>query len=93
MPVVGKPKRYEHPNYLAFIRSLPCVACDYPVTDAHHLKTRGSGGSDLTAIPLCRQHHTQIHTEGTRTAMERWSLDPTSIRLALLEKYVESLVS
>jgi hypothetical protein len=89
--LIPKPKRFESAAYLAFIRSLPCTACDYPVTEAHHLKTRGAGGSDLTAIPLCRQHHTQIHTEGTVTAMDKWWRDPVALRLSLLEKYVESL--
>ena len=28
--------------------------------DPHHVKTRGAGGGDHWAIPMCRQHHDEI---------------------------------
>ena len=43
-----------------------CIVCNRQGVDLHHVKTRGSGGSDeeFNLMPLCRWHHSQIHTEG-----------------------------
>lgn len=49
------------PEFLAQIRKLPCMACgSIGSTEAHHIKTRGSGGGDdpWNILPLCSYHHT-----------------------------------
>lgn len=49
------------PEFLAQIRKLPCMACgSIGSTEAHHIKTRGSGGGDdsWNILPLCPDHHT-----------------------------------
>jgi hypothetical protein len=54
-------------------RRSACVACSYlretqrGRTIPHHTKTRRTGGRDDVTLPLCEQHHVEIHTEG------RWS--------------------
>lgn len=62
-----KPVRVEDPELLAQFRRFPCLACHpgtqaYP-TEAHHITTRGAGGSDVPSnlMPLCTQHHRQWH--------------------------------
>lgn len=42
-----------------------CLICR-KLAEIHHIKTRGSGGSDepYNLVPLCREHHTEIHTKG-----------------------------
>lgn len=87
-----KPKRYENPAYLDYVRSQPCVACGWSAgVDAHHVISRGAGGSDLTAIALCRPHHAEIHTLGIAGAEERWRRNLLSERVALLEGFIEHL--
>jgi hypothetical protein len=57
--------RNDHPEYLDFIRSLPCLICakirrmQFGRTEAAHVGQRGLGQkcSDLEAIPLCGCHH------------------------------------
>ena len=57
--------RNDHPEYLEFIRSLPCHICQmlrrrqFGRTEAAHVGMRGLGQkcSDLEAIPLCGCHH------------------------------------
>lgn len=57
--------------YLDFIRSMKCAVCDGRA-DPHHLEAVGMGskrgknqkGSDLTAIPLCIEHHSELETSG-----------------------------
>jgi 5-methylcytosine-specific restriction endonuclease McrA len=47
----------------------PCLACGI-ITEGgnalHHVTTRGSGGGDdpWNLMPLCFQHHTQVHLWG-----------------------------
>lgn len=65
-----KPTRDADDAYLEFLRGQTC--CVYACADPgepHHLKTRGSGGPDYAAVPMCRRHHTEIHFIG-RNAFE-----------------------
>jgi len=53
-----KPAR--SPEYLAWIRTLPCVVCSVTYgIEAAHTGPHGLGqrSSDLSCIPLCRRHH------------------------------------
>jgi hypothetical protein len=74
--------RRRDPEYLAWIRTLPCIvpthtgfaaACG-PVADRHkveaaHVKTRGSGGDDRkNTLPCCPRHHDE--QEGRNTSFE-----------------------
>lgn len=55
--------------YLTWVRTLPCVVCEGPASDAHHLigvgNLRGMGTktSDTLTMPVCRGCHTRIHNE------------------------------
>jgi 5-methylcytosine-specific restriction endonuclease McrA len=53
-------------------RHMNCENCGKnPPSDAHHIKTRGSGGGDEleNLIALCRACHTKVHMEGLKKAM------------------------
>lgn len=43
-----------------------CLACGRSGVALHHLKSRGSGGSNLehNLMPVCWGHHTEVHTIG-----------------------------
>lgn len=63
-----KPKRLESSKYLQFIKAQPCVCCGQRADDPHHIIGQGQGkmGSkdhDLFVIPLCRQHHNELHSD------------------------------
>lgn len=71
-----RPKRLRwlNPDYLAWVKTQPCECCQQPSDDAHHLIGWGQGGMgtkahDIFAIPLCRNHHTELHND--RMAFER----------------------
>lgn len=40
----------------------------------HHIKTRGSGGSDSenNQMPLCAKHHTEVHKIGLNTFAKKY---------------------
>lgn len=71
-----RPKKppVKDPAYLDFIRSQPCYICEmrgekqwFEKSEAHHTKTKGAGGGDDTAIPLCLMHHRERHDQGRKT--------------------------
>lgn len=69
MTAVPKKKRIVDEELLEKIRQLPCAIKGRLCTgdiDPHHIKSRGAGGDDVeeNLIPLCREHHTEIHQIG-----------------------------
>jgi len=65
--------RRRHKAHLAFVASQPCLVCQRSPCDAHHLKfaqprTLGRKVSDEFTVPLCREHHHQLHRCGNESA-------------------------
>lgn len=62
-----------------------CAVCSRHA-DLHHVDTVGMGRDrktishiGLRMLPLCRVHHTEAHTIGDKTFIERYHLDPIVI--------------
>lgn len=50
------------------VRKMACVACGYPRSNVHHVKTRGAGGGDIgNIVPLCHECHMRLHRVGRST--------------------------
>jgi hypothetical protein len=78
--LLEKQKREKNSDYLKFIRTMPCVVmlcCNK--SQAHHVDSIGSGGSDMRAVPLCAEHHTSggdsVHRLGVKTFQVRHGVD------------------
>jgi hypothetical protein len=70
-----KSKRIENRELLDSYFNKPCVCCgDQLTTVAHHIKSKGSGGPDekWNLIPLCHEHHTEIHKKGTAYMIQQY---------------------
>lgn len=103
MTAFPKPQRYICEEYLKWIRSKPCVLshlCRSMPSEAHHTVTVKSGGSDLTVIPLCRQHHNFYHAKGpgtfiraVRQAGYRKDITVSGLMYIYLKEFVESHVN
>ena len=57
-------------KWLRWVKSQPCVCCGQTADDPHHLIGQGSGimggkTDDTDVIPLCRQHHNELHRDTT----------------------------
>jgi hypothetical protein len=64
-----KPVRRRNKAHLAFVAARPCLVCQRSPCDAHHLKfaqprTLGRQVSDEFTVPLCREHHRDLHRHG-----------------------------
>ena len=68
-----KPTRWRSKAHLAFVAAQPCLVCQRSPCDAHHLKfaeprSLGRKVSDEFTVPLCRDHHHQLHRHGNEMA-------------------------
>lgn len=66
---IQRPPRRRNKRHLLFVASQPCLVCQRSPADAHHLKfaqTKALGRkvSDEYTVPLCREHHQDLHTRG-----------------------------
>jgi len=61
-----KRRRWENEKYTRWVKAQQCMCCNNPADDPHHLIGHGQGGMgtkahDLFVIPLCREHHDELH--------------------------------
>jgi hypothetical protein len=73
VPHQAKPLRRRNKAHLAFVAAQPCVVCQRTPCDAHHLKfaqpkALGRKVSDEFTVPLCRDHHHELHGGGNEMA-------------------------
>jgi hypothetical protein len=81
---IPKMVRIRNKAHLAFVAAQPCLVCQRTPSDAHHLKfaqprALGRKVSDEFTVPLCRDHHQDLHQNGNEMAW--WA----NLQLAPLE--------
>jgi hypothetical protein len=87
-----KSLRKRNKAHLAFVASQPCLICRRTPCDAHHLKfaqprSLGLKVSDEFTVPLCREHHQQLHRQGNEIAW--WAnthVTPITVAKALWDR-------
>lgn len=70
---ISEPKRHRDKAHLRFVGSHPCLVCGRQPSDTHHLRfaqprALGMKVSDEFTVPLCREHHRQLHHAGNEAA-------------------------
>jgi hypothetical protein len=65
--------RRRNKAHLALVAAQPCLLCQRSPCDAHHLRfaqprTLGRKVSDEFTVPLCRDHHRDLHRYGNEVA-------------------------
>jgi hypothetical protein len=68
-----KPLRKRNKAHLLFVAAQPCLICQRLPCDAHHLRfaqprSLGRKVSDEYTVPLCRNHHDELHRHGNEIA-------------------------
>ncbi|MDE9553394.1 DUF968 domain-containing protein [Xenorhabdus bovienii] len=63
-----KLQRWRNTQWLQWVKSQPCAACQRPADDPHHIIGHGQGGMgtkahDLFCLPLCRECHDDLHRD------------------------------
>jgi glucose dehydrogenase len=77
-PVTQKTKPFRSKKYTDWVKSLPCCVCGTDqCIDPHHLKGHGHGGTrkadDRLTMPLCAEHHHNLHHYGHNRFDQRYS--------------------
>ena len=75
--VMLKPHRLRDKRHREFVAAQPCIVCGRKPSDAHHLRfaqprALGRKVSDEFTVPLCREHHGEVHRRGNEA---RWWKD------------------
>ena len=70
---IGEPRRLRDKAHLRFVAAQPCLICRRQPSDPHHLRfaqprALGLKVSDEFTVPLCRDHHRQLHQAGNEVA-------------------------
>ncbi len=70
---IAEPRRLRDKAHLRFVASQPCLICGRQPSDPHHLRfaqprALGLKVSDEFTVPLCRDHHRQLHQAGNEVA-------------------------
>ena len=70
---IRKEVRRRNKAHLALVGAQPCLVCQRSPCDAHHLKfaqprSLGRKVSDEFTVPLCRDHHRELHRHGNELA-------------------------
>jgi ERF superfamily len=86
-----KTVRKRNKVHLGFVAAQPCLICRRLPCDAHHLRfaqprSLGRKVSDEFTVPLCREHHQQLHRQGNEAAW--WAnvqIVPTEVAKRLWE--------
>jgi hypothetical protein len=68
-----KTVRKRNKAHLGFVAARACLICRRMPCDAHHLRfaqprSLGRKVSDEFTVPLCREHHQQLHRHGNEAA-------------------------
>lgn len=92
MQCFPKPAREVDAAYLRHVRGQRCLVCHNGKPDAHHMVSRGAGGSDYTCLALCRQHHSELHQIGRARFEQRYGVDLWAACAATLASYTRRLV-
>lgn len=83
------------PEYLDWIRTRPCLlwygelgrmGCRGVVV-AHHVRSKGAGGTDREVVNLCDAHHREGHDHGWMTFERKYQVDLPAIAAALSQRY------
>lgn len=88
----GAARRVRNRAHLKFVASQPCLLCRRQPSDPHHLRfaqpqALGMKSSDEFTVPLCREHHRQLHHAGNELAWwHDMGIDPLEIAKALWEE-------
>jgi hypothetical protein len=89
---IGAVKRNRDKTHLRFVASQPCLLCQHSPSDPHHLRfaqprALGMKVSDEFTVPLCREHHRQLHHSGNESAWWRdMGIEPLEIARTLWQE-------
>ena len=71
-------EQFHSPERCYWLKSWGCVVkhCHNGLPlHIHHVRSRGAGGTWKDTLPLCRNHHREIHDTGVETFAAKYDID------------------
>lgn len=64
-----------------WLMDMPCCVpgCSLHSGPPHHVKTRGAGGTKRNQVPICWEHHMEIHSLGKTSFERKYGLNLTEL--------------
>jgi DNA recombination protein Rad52 len=96
---LSEPRRIRDKEHLRYVGSQPCIVCNRILAEAHHVryaqpKALGAKVSDEFTVPLCRDHHRELHNNGNERAWwHDMGIEPLPVARRLWEESQTSLRS
>ena len=90
---LAEPRRIRDKDHLRYVASQPCMVCNRILAEAHHVrfaqpKAFGAKVSDEFTVPLCRDHHRELHSSGNERAWwHDMGLDPLPVAKRLWDEF------
>ena len=81
--------------YLKWVKEQPCILCQAPADDPHHIIATGDGGMgtkacDLLTMPVCRPCHNKIHDTPEYWELQ-WKYVTLTLQKAIKNKIIKEL--
>ena len=80
-------------EYVNYVRTKNCCVCGQSA-EPHHLKAVGMGrnrkkpmAEHYTVVPLCRSHHSEIHSEGVKTFSKLYGCNIWKVAALLIAEF------
>jgi len=89
---LSEPRRLRDKDHLRRVGSQPCIICNRILAETHHVrfaqpKAFGAKVSDEFTVPLCRDHHRELHNNGNERAWwHDMGVDPLPVARRLWEE-------
>jgi hypothetical protein len=80
---VCMPEHYHGPELKPFMYAE--ANRESRISDPHHVRTQGAGGTAETCVPLCRLHHSHMHSLGPDTFAVTYAVDLSATARLLWE--------
>lgn len=93
MPDMSPKERVERSTmYLDYVRSLPCLICAGEA-QAHHVDVGGVAmkGSDYVTVPLCNEHHRELHDRGDVSFQQWHGVDFNRVVIQYLSRFIQAI--
>ena len=86
-------QKLQSKKYESYIKEKPCLVCGSMPCDPHHMEAVGMGGAnrdgykDYTCVPLCRNHHSEYHSQGIHYFESCYKINLWKDAFNLLRRY------
>lgn len=95
MTPMPKAHTWKSRKYRQWVSDMPCMVCgSAPPSDPHHVVIPGNSGmgqkpSDFWCVPLCHEHHTELHSQGRDTFERKYQISLPFLVMKICQGWIK----